>query len=239
MENIRLVIVDDHQVMIDGLVSIFENQDDIEVIGASSDPIKGVEIVKSELPDVVLMDLRMPVLDGFRATEIIKEECPEVKVVVLSMHNDPESIAKATENGAEGYILKNAGKQEILMAIKSVHAGRMYFSNEVSTALIEGIKILRQKPEKEAKEKLELQRRRNEADQLLSVISKCERQILKMLCDDKKTTEIAEELGRSVFTIDTHKKRIFKKFEVSSMSALIKLAYEMGIIEVLNDETLD
>ena len=231
---ISLLIVDDHQVMLDGLESIFDGNDDFNVVGTATDATKGLDLIREKKPEVVLMDISMPGMDGITAMGIAKKSFPEIKVVILSMNNDAESITKAADAGADGYILKNAGMVEIQNAVSSVAEGMTYFSREVSQALIEGLKSERTAANTAHREELAEKERMSGADELLSLLSKKERVILRMLCDDRKIAEIADELGRSEFTVITHKKNIFKKLEVNSLAGLIKLCYDIGLLDLLN-----
>ena len=134
-EVIRVVIADDHQVVLDGFMARLELEPDISVIGTASNGLEAVEMVKTLRPDVVLMDISMPIMNGIDATHLIKEENPQAKVLMLTMHNNREYIMKVMQSGAVGYMLKEISAEKMVQAIKTVNQGSTYFCEKVTQNL--------------------------------------------------------------------------------------------------------
>ncbi|MCB0738231.1 MAG: response regulator transcription factor [Bacteroidetes bacterium] len=229
-EVIKVMLVDDHQVMIDGLASIFENNNNYEVVGKFNAANLALLKINDNKPHVILMDINMPVMNGLEATKIVKEKYDDIKVLILSMNNDFDSISTAATIGADGYILKNAGIEEITKAVQKIYEGGTYYGAEVSSALLKGIRIQQYAdgnqpivPKKTATE-------------IIEALTDKERLVLKYICNDYKMSEIADIMKRSEFTIVTHKRNIFKKLEVSSIGSLIRLCYDLGVLDLISEE---
>ena len=205
MNGIRTLIVDDHPLVRDGLRSRFKRSDDIEVVGEACDGREALELVKGLLPEVVLLDINMPTMNGIQAAEAILDTAPETIILVLSMHDDPQYVTQLVELGAKGYVLKSASAEEMLNAIKAVYSGGIYYSPSIANSLIK-------KPRRETE----------------SLTSR-EQIVLAMLADGQSSKSSAAKLGISPRTVDTHRRNIKKKLGLTTMSALIRFAIDSGL----------
>ncbi|MQQ07411.1 response regulator [Epibacterium sp. SM1979] len=203
----RVLIVDDHPMVAEGIQSILESFDDIEVVGSLTNGQEAVTQVPVLKPDVVLMDLNMPGLGGLSATEIIREEAPETRILILSMHDSPEYISTALSHGALGYVLKDVPTDEIKMAIDAVMDGKRYLCTGAEGSL---------KP-KESGDREALTGR--------------EQTILLQLAQGKSNKEVARDLDISVRTVETHRKNIKRKLGISSTAGLTRYALEHGVLQ--------
>ncbi|MEZ8390142.1 response regulator transcription factor [Vibrio splendidus] len=210
-EVIRVVIADDHQVVLDGFMARLELEPDISVIGTASNGLEAVEVVKSLRPDVVLMDISMPIMNGIDATHLIKEEDPEAKVLMLTMHNNREYIMKVMQSGAVGYMLKEISAEKMVQAIKTVNQGSTYFCEKVTQNLFTQPIT----PTQFVKNPLS---RREEA-------------VLKLVAKGESSKEIAKGLNISYRTVETHRQNIKHKLDIHSTAELAKYAVNSGLVE--------
>ncbi len=207
-EKIKLVIVDDHPLVLDGLVSRLERSEQIEVIAQASNGEEAIKVVEQLMPDVVLMDINMPVMNGIEAAEIFKEKFSSVKLLVLSMHDDREYVMSMAQAGAKGYVLKSASADEMLMAIKAVHMGGIYFSPSIA-------QILTSKDN----------RRQDES------LSSREQVVLALLASGMSNKEMARELDISVRTVETHRRNIKTKLDITTTPGLVRYAIDNGLCD--------
>ena len=205
-EKISLVIVDDHPLVLDGLVSRLERSDQVEVVGLANNGEEAIKLVEHIMPSVVLMDINMPVMNGIEAAEIFKEKFPNIKLLVLSMHNDREYVMNMARSGAKGYVLKSASADEMLMAIKAVHMGGVYFSPDIA-------KILASQPD----------------SYMDDTLSSREQVVLSLLASGLSNKEMARELDISVRTIETHRRNIKTKLDISTTPGLVRYALDNGL----------
>lgn len=221
MNNIRIVLVDDHTIIRDGIKATLKDQKNFKVIGEASNGKEAIEFVKLEAPDVVIMDITMPEMNGIEAAEVIARKYPDSKVIILSMHDDETYILKSVEAGAYGYLLKDVDKEEFIKAIKAVYNGEKYFNTNISSVLVSGYlnRI------KGMDTKLAPLAPSDEYD-----LTKRERGILKMIADGKNNREIADGLGISIRTIETHRANIMKKLKVKNAVELVRVAIEDKIV---------
>ncbi|WP_162046208.1 response regulator transcription factor [Vibrio taketomensis] len=207
---ITIVIVDDHQVVLDGFIARLSLESDFDVIGTASNGVEAVEVVKSLQPDVVLMDVSMPLMNGIDATRIIKEECPHVKVLMLTMHDNREYIMKVMQCGAVGYMLKEISAEKMVQAIKTVEQGSTYFCESVTQTLF-------------SQGEISTANRPNP-------LSRREESVLKLVAQGYSSKKIAAMLDISYRTVETHRQNIKHKLEMSSTAELAKYAVERGMI---------
>ena len=205
-DKITLVIVDDHPLVLDGLVSRLERSEKVEVIGQASNGQEAIQLVEKLMPDVVLMDINMPVMNGIEAAEIFKERFTPVKLLVLSMHDDREYVMNMARAGAKGYVLKSASADEMLMAIKAVHMGGMYFSPSVAEILTSKENSIQD-----------------------DTLSSREQVVLKLLASGMSNKEMARELDISVRTVETHRRNIKNKLDISTTPGLVRYAIDHGL----------
>ncbi len=221
MEIIKVLLADDHGVVRSGIRSLLETEPDVEVIGEASNGQDALVKAKMLQPDLIIIDVRMPVLNGIEATRKIRREVPATKVLVLSMHDDEEYVLQALESGASGYLLKDASKEEFLKAVKTVHSGEMYFSGELSGLLVSGFRRKVPSETSEAATDYDLTKR--------------EKQILSMLTQGINNKDIADKLDKSVRTIETHRFNIMKKLKVNNVVELLKkVEDDRGLKELIS-----
>ncbi|NRB33306.1 MAG: response regulator transcription factor [Rhodobacteraceae bacterium] len=207
IDQIRVLIVDDHPMVAEGIQSILESYDDITVVGTLGDGLKAVDHCRADQPDVVLMDLNMPGLGGLSATEMILESAPDTRILILTMHDSPEYIASALSHGAMGYILKDVPTDEIKIAIDRVMAGERYLCTGAKGSL-------------EPKQ-----------DNAREALTGREQTVLLELAQGKSNKDVALALDISVRTVETHRKNIKRKLGISSTAGLTRYAMEHGVLQ--------
>lgn len=209
MDKIKIVIADDHKLFRDGIRALLQKYDFLEVIGEAENGKTLIELAKQTNPDLVLIDLTMPVLNGLDTIPILKKELPEMGIIVLSMHEDGNYILKSIQLGANAYLFKNVDEDELLLAIKKVSSGEKYFNSRVSELMIESIK-------------------KGEEEQVH--ITAREKEILQHVANGLSTKMIAEKLFLSSRTVETHRVNIMKKLKVSNTAELIKKSSELDLL---------
>lgn len=215
MNKIRIVLADDHTIVRSGLRVLLERRSNLVVVGEASNGREIIDVVEQELPDVVLMDIAMPLLNGIEATERIMSGWPKTAVIVLSMHSDEAYVLRALKAGARGYLLKDSAQTDLIQAIEAVTAGKAFFSPAVSKVL--------------ADDYLRQIRQRGIVDPY-DLLSTREREILQLIAEGRSSKEIASDLGLSVYTIDTHRANVMQKLNVHSTPELILYAVRKGVI---------
>ncbi len=206
---ISVLIVDDHQVVIDGFMARLELESDIDVIGTASNGMEAVEMAKALRPDVILMDISMPIMNGIEATGVIKEEQPESKILMLTMHDNREYIMKVMQAGAVGYMLKEISAEKMVQAIKTVSQGSTYFCESVTQTLF-------------TQEVTPITPKTNP-------LSRREEAILKLVAQGHSSKKIASLLSISYRTVETHRHNIKHKLDLHSTAELAKYAFETGL----------
>ena len=218
-EKIKIILVDDHYIVRNGIRALFDDVDEIEVIGEASNGIEAISKVSELHPDIAILDISMPQMNGLDAAEIIHNQYPETKTLIMSMHDNKEYILRSLEVGADGYLLKDSSKEEIIKAIKTVSEGEKYYSGSVSGILVSSYMNVIANPTGVDFEKKK------------SIISKQEKSILAHLIHGRNSREIAEELTLSVRTVDNHRARMMKKLGVKNAVELVKMAMEEKLLE--------
>jgi two-component system, NarL family, nitrate/nitrite response regulator NarL len=217
---IRVVLADDHVFVRDGIKSLLENESNIIVVGEATDGQEALTVVSTEKPDLLIVDIRMPHYTGIEVVEKIRQEKNTVKIVVLSMHESEEYVLQSIKAGADGYLLKGASKEEFLKALHTVANGGKYFSGDISSILINqlinGTTALAadQKPSFEDE----------------SIITKREKEILKLLLSGNGNKEIAEALSISKRTAEVHRFNLMKKLKVKNLIELANKAKDFSLI---------
>ncbi len=207
MSQIKILLVDDHNIIINGLRSLLEDVDDIIVVSHATNGHKALEIVKSVTVDVVLMDIDMPGMNGIEATKIMKEQYPHIKILILTVHHENSFIRNLMLAGADGYLLKNLSKDDLINAIKKIYNGHKYFSSDITMSL------LNSNPEKQDKP---IQFTLREMD------------VLMLLIDGLTNKEIGKTLFISHKTVDKHRTSLMKKAGVNNIAGLVKFAIKNG-----------
>ncbi len=217
METIKILIADDHQMFLDGLSSLLSQLKDVQVIATVNNGEEVLERLQKLTPDLVIVDLNMPVMDGVQTTREIHKNYPNLKVLGLTMENDLQAVTGMLEAGASGYILKNTGKAELELAIRQVMKGENYLSQTISTQLAQNI--------------VQNFQQRNEIRTELSQLTERELEILKMIALENSNTEIADLLFISPKTVETHRKNLMKKIGVKNSLGVYKFAVKHKLLE--------
>jgi DNA-binding NarL/FixJ family response regulator len=215
MNNIRVLLADDHIIMRKGLRLLLERQPNITVVGEASDGRQCVELAQAEKPDVVIMDLAMPNLNGIEAARQIVAQNPEVAVAVLSMHSDESYVIRALKAGARAYLLKDSAESDLIGAIGALSEGKSFFSPAISRLLVED--YMRALERKGVEDSYEL-------------LTTREREILQLLAEGKSNKEVANMLNLSLYTVETHRTHILQKLNLHTVPELILYAVRKGII---------
>jgi two-component system response regulator NreC len=215
MKKIRILLADDHTVVRKGLRLLLESQDEFEVIADACDGRETVAFAEQHLPDVVVLDVAMPILNGIEAARQISAKFPNTAIVFLSMHSDESYVLKALKSGARAYLLKDSAEYDLIAAIKAVCEGKAFFSPAISKMLVED--YVRQMREKDVEDSYEL-------------LTTREREILQLLAEGKSNKDVATLLHLSLYTIETHRSNIFQKLNLHSSAELILYAIRKGVI---------
>ena len=211
---LRIVIADDHQIVIDGLKHMLDSETDIEVVGEANDGGQLVGLLQRVDADVALVDIDMPVMNGIAACKAIIQAHPNLKVVALTMMHEASIIRKMLEAGAQGYLMKNTGKNELVTCLLAVHAGKTYYSREVSDIILNNISGAGN----------------NQANPFPR-LSRREKQILQLVINEMTTGEIATELNISFGTVETHRRNIMHKLGARNVVGMVRIALEHGLLE--------
>ncbi|HEY3440372.1 MAG TPA: response regulator transcription factor [Paludibaculum sp.] len=212
---IRMILADDHAVMRRGLRLVLEQQEDFEVLGEASDGREAVALAEALKPDVVLLDITMPNLNGIEAARQITAKQLGCAIVVLSMHSDEGYVLRALKAGARGYLLKESAEADLILAIRSVSAGKAFFSPAVSRMLVED--YVRQLQDRDIEDSYDL-------------LTAREREILQLVAEGKSNKDVAAMLNLSPYTVETHRGNIMEKLGLHSVPELILYAVRKGVI---------
>ncbi|MBC8509261.1 MAG: response regulator transcription factor [Chloroflexi bacterium] len=227
MKTIRLLLVDDHDVVRTGLRSFLETQDGLEVVGEACNGVEAIENAMEIQPDVIVMDITMPEMDGLEATRHLSKKCPNCNVLALTVHEDKQYFFEMMAAGAAGYISKQAAADDLVAAIRTVHAGNVYLQPSLASWLLDDYRRLsRQLTTDAVSDQIE------EAHPDLDVLSERERQVLEMVAEGLSTPQIAEKLDISPKTVSRHRERIMNKLNLHSATELVKFAIRTGLISV-------
>ena len=211
----RIVIAEDHRILREGLKSLLASKPEFEVVGEAEDGLDAISVVRGSKPDLILLDLSMPRLDGLSAMRDIKKISPETKILALTVHTDEDYVLEAFNEGADGYCLKDAGRAELLRAIESIFSGKPYFSPGIADKVLEGYLEGRQ---------------RIKSTSAWETITRREREVLKLIGEGYKNKEIADLLFISVKTVEKHRSNIMKKLDLHNAATLTAYAIEKGLV---------
>ena len=210
---IRILIADDHGVVAEGLKQLVEAEADMQVVALVGDGREAVQQARDSQPDVVLMDLSMPELNGADATRAILQRDPKCRVIVLSMYAQREYVRRALKAGAAGYVVKRSAAKEVVEAIRAVHAGQRYLSPRVADVVLEDYSDDKQ-------------------DDPLARLSAREREVLQLLAEGRTGAEIAQRLSLSQKTVETYRARLVEKLGIRDVAGLVRFAIQRGIISL-------
>jgi DNA-binding NarL/FixJ family response regulator len=211
----KIIVAEDYKILREGLVSLLAGNHDVKVVGEAEDGLEAIRRVDEVHPDLVLLDLSMPRMDGLSAIKEIKARSPRTKVLALTIHESEDFILEAFKSGADGYCLKDASSSELLMAIKSVLSGKRYLSPGISDKVLEGYI--------EGRKTLK-------TSSSWETITQREREILKLVGEGYKNKEIADFLYISTKTVEKHRSNIMRKLDIHTASGLTALAIEKGLV---------
>jgi DNA-binding NarL/FixJ family response regulator len=209
MPAIRILLVDDHQIVLDGLRSLLDKDPSFDVLGTFNDPQKALSYISTQSPDILLTDYSMPQMSGLELIQKAKALQPGIKSVLLSMHDEPSVVREAMKQGINGFLLKNIQQVELKEALRKIYTGLMYISAEITTQLLHHHVIDDEEPK----------------------LTERELEILKLITKEFSNKQIADKLNISERTVETHRKNIFRKTETSSLVGLIKYAYANKLVE--------
>jgi two-component system response regulator NreC len=210
--NARILLVDDHKITRQGLRSLLEKENDMQVVAEAEEGRTAVRLVRELMPDLVIMDVSMPDMNGMEATRQIVAEFPAAKVIALSMHSDTLFATEMLKSGASGYLLKDCAFEELARAIRTVMDGKTYLSPSISSVVVEDY----------------LHRLSKTDFSNADVLTNREREVLQLLAEGKSTKQIALKLHISVKTVETHRRQIMEKLDIHSVAELTKYAIRKG-----------
>ncbi len=211
-ERIRILLADDHQMFIDGVKAVLQLHPQFAVVAECTTGQQAVEYAQKHAVDIAVMDVNMPVMDGIEATKILKEQNSSLKIVVVTMHHELSVIQRLIRAGADTYLLKNTGADELVMALEKTWQGETYTSPAIAQAMIEALR---------------LQKKNEHAATLLTPR---ESEVLRLIAEGFTNSEIAEKVSLSINTIDTHRKNLLAKLGLRNTAQLIRYAVEKGLI---------
>ena len=216
MRKIKVVVADDHTILRQGIKALLDNQEGIEVVGEAKDGREAIKTIEELSPDVILMDIAMPGLNGLEATRRIKKKFPKIKVVVLTMHANEEYIFQILNAGADGYLVKETAFQDLISAINAVHRGGAFMSPSISKKVMTDY----------------IQRAQGEEKVGFDTLTTREREILQLVAEGNSNKKIAEALFISPKTVETHRAHIMDKLNIHDRAGLIKYAIRKGMINL-------
>ena len=216
-KKIKLLVVDDHPVVRGGLRSCLSKVSHMECVGEAADGEEALRKARELTPDIILMDINMPHMDGLAVTELLRKDVPGAKVIILSMHSNREYVLRIIQAGARGYVLKEAPSEELVRAIEAVSAGEAFFSPDIARIALN-------------------QYVNNEGQPPIGKLTDREREVLVLIADGKSNKEIANHLDLGVRTVETHRERIMRKLNIHSVAGLTKFAIAHGLI-VMDERT--
>ena len=213
--NIDVLIADDHQLLLDGISSLLSNEPGISIKSRAANGKEVLELVAQNHYDICLLDISMPEMDGITAARHLINQYPAIKIIVLTTYNDRQIVEEMLEIGVAGYLLKNSSRDELVEAIRKVHGGGLYFSNEVQHTLMQNyIKL-----------------KRDGARQKEVTLTQREMEILQLLAQEYTNDRIAEALNISYRTVETHRKNLLQKTNSHNLAGLLKFAYNQQLIK--------
>ncbi len=213
MNKINLLIADDHTMFLQGIISLLEQEPNITIVGKAINGIEALEIIKKGTTDFIILDISMPEMDGIELSKILRKEYPNIKILIVSTHSNVMIVSRLIRIGVNGYLLKNAEKEELLKAINSIASGENYFAEELEEKhLMNSLKIEKQVS--------------NLAD-----LSSREKEILILIAHEYNTAEIAEKTFISLNTVNTHRRNLLSKLNAKNTAGLVKYAVENGLVD--------
>jgi DNA-binding NarL/FixJ family response regulator len=217
MKQITVLLAEDHMIVREGFRKMLEAEDDFQIVGEAQDGRKAVALAKKFHPDVVLMDIAMPLLNGLEATRQILKNHPAAKVLMLSAHSDDAYVKNATESGAVGFLLKQTSAHEVCRAIREVQKGKTFFSPEIS--------------KRQDRLNTQLPSRAGKLKKKIAELTSREMEVLQLIAEGKANKESAAELGIGIKTVEKHREHLMEKLDIHDTAGLTRYAISAGIIE--------
>jgi two-component system response regulator NreC len=213
--SVRIVLADDHSLFREGLKSLLQEDPDLEIIGETGNGREAVRLCRELAPDIIIMDVSMPELNGIEASRQVTKECPETKIIAVSMHSSRRFVVDMLRAGAVGYLLKDCAFQELTTALSAVRADQVYLSPSIASVVVERISD-------------------SSADEgtMAAQLTPREREVLQLLAEGRRTSEVADQLFLSVKTVQTHRRNIMDKLNLRSLPELTRYAIREGLITV-------
>jgi DNA-binding NarL/FixJ family response regulator len=209
----KIIIADDHKIMREGLKALIEKQPDMEVAAEAQDGLEVTKLARKLMPQVIIMDIGMPEMNGIDATRQVISENKEIKIIALSMHSDRRFVLEMLKAGASGYLLKDSAFEELVNAVHTVMSGQSYLSPRITDIVVK--EYLYNQPKSEST--------------VFNVLTVREREVLQLLAEGKSTKQIASTLNLSVKTVETHRQQIMDKLEIRTVAELTKYAIREGL----------
>jgi DNA-binding NarL/FixJ family response regulator len=214
---INILIADDHTMFVDGIESILKGEPDFAVVGRCYDGPSVIEYVNKQKIDIVLLDVNLPGMSGIEVCKELHQQHPETKVLAISMFNEESFVSEILNNGAKGYILKNTGREELLVAIRTVGKGDSYFSNEVTETIMKGL--------------MNQRKASSGSTAFFPKLSRREKEVLKLIAQEFTTQEIADNLYISLKTVESHRSSLLSKLNARNSVGLVRIALENNLLE--------
>jgi DNA-binding NarL/FixJ family response regulator len=217
--KMKVFLVDDHEIFRNGLKQLVDSEPDMEVVGEAGDGESALQVLHTVAPDVIIMDIRMPGINGIETSEAILSRQPQAKILFFSLYDSPDYVAKALEMGASGYILKDTSNKIFLNAIRTVYSGKFYFIGDVTDILVKKYMDMRSASGQKSASNVDIS------------LSKREEQILRMIDNDLSNKEIAESLNVSIRTIEAHRLNILRKFQTNNIEEVLASCKEADLLK--------
>ena len=213
---IKIVLVDDHKIMREGIRAMLDLENGLEVVSEAENGREALEIALDIIPDIIIMDINMPDMNGTEATRRIRKSCPETRIIALSMHSDRFFVTEMLQAGASGYLLKDCSGQDIVTAIRTVHAGKSFLSPEITGIVIEDY----------------IQKSSKENPKSPAQLTTKEREVLQLIAEGNTSKEISSHLNIATKTVDSHRINIMNKLDLHNIAELTKFAIRYGITDL-------
>ena len=213
MNRINLLIADDHTMFLQGIISLLEQEPNITVVDKAVNGIEALEIIKKGVVDFIILDISMPEMDGIELSKILKKQHPNVKILIVSTHSNVMIVSRLIRIGVNGYLLKNAAKEELLKAINTIAQGENYFAEELEEKYLTNSSRIEKQVSK------------------LTELSSREKEILVLIAQEYNTAEIAEKTFISLNTVNTHRRNLLSKLNAKNTAGLVKYAVENGLVD--------
>ena len=214
---IKVLIADDHTMFVDGIQSILNNVQDIKVVGRCFDGPSVIEFVKKNEVEIILLDVNLPGMSGIEVCKALQVSHPKIKILAISMFNEESYVTEILNHGASGYVLKNTGREELLVAIRTIHRGKSYFSKDVTQTIMKGL--------------MKHRKASNKSEKFYPKISRREKEVLKLIAQEFTTQEIANQLFISLKTVESHRSSLLSKMNARNSAGLVRIAMENNLLD--------